>query len=61
MVSSLWPLEDSLRARFSRLFYQNLESNPDVAEALSMTKRAMLAGNTGDDRAAWAAFQLYVH
>ena len=51
---------DKEAAEFWQRFYRTLVTTPDVAEALSATKRSYLTENGLQDNTAWAAFQLYV-
>jgi len=60
VIASLWSVGDKAAAEFWQRFYRTLETTPDVAEALSATKRSYLTEKTLQDNTAWAAFQLYV-
>jgi CHAT domain-containing protein len=60
VVTSLWRIPDPERARFFAEFYRNLESNPDTAAALAMTRRAFLAASDPVDYIRWGGFQIYI-
>ncbi len=60
VIASLWSVGDKAAAEFWQRFYRTLKTTPDVAEALSATKRSYLTEKTLQGNTAWAAFQLYV-
>jgi len=60
VVTSLWRIPDPERARFFAEFYRNLESNPDAAAALAMTRRAFLTASDPVDYIRWGGFQIYI-
>jgi len=60
VVTSLWRIPDTERAQFFAEFYRNLESNPDSAAALAMTRRAFLTASDPVDYIRWGGFQIYI-
>jgi CHAT domain-containing protein len=60
VVTSLWRIPDTERAQFFAEFYRNLESNPDSAAALVMTRRAFLTASDPVDYIRWGGFQVYI-
>jgi CHAT domain-containing protein len=57
---TLWPLEDADSAAFMQSFYDRLESNPDVAAALSGARLDRLNSASETNFRSWAGFQLYI-
>ncbi len=62
VITSLWRIPDVERAQFFAEFYRNLENNPDIAAALSTSRRTFLTKNSSDDGyIRWGGFQLYLN
>ncbi len=61
VISSLWRIPDAERAQFFSEFYRNLENNPDIAAALSTSKRTFLTTGVAADYIRWGGFQLYLN
>jgi CHAT domain-containing protein len=57
---ALWPLEDADSAAFMQSFYDRLESDPDVAAALSGARLDRLNSASETNFHSWAGFQLYI-
>ena len=60
VITSMWRISDTERARFFADFYKNLESNPDPAAALIKTRRALHTASDSADYIRWGGFQIYI-
>jgi CHAT domain-containing protein len=60
VVTSLWRIPDTERAQFFSGFYKNLVGNPDIAKALSRTRRTFLTASDPADYIRWGGFQIYI-
>ena len=60
VVASLWRIPDPERAQFFAVFYKNLAGNPDIATALSRTRRTLLTASDPVDYIRWGGFQIYI-
>lgn len=60
VVAALWPVDDTVSARFFVDFHRRLRAGAQPVEALRAAQLAMLRQTTGSaaDRFGWAAFQL---
>jgi CHAT domain-containing protein len=60
VVASLWSVPPTVVTGFMRDFYGELETNPDIAQALWRTRRSRIDADTATDLATWAGFQLFI-
>lgn len=60
VLASLWPAGDTETAAFMAEFYQRLEADRNVSEALFQTRKARITSENGTKLRSWAGFQLFI-
>jgi CHAT domain-containing protein len=60
VLLSLWPLGEANAASFATEFYRNLEREPDIESALTMTRRLRVESGAATNLDSWAGFQLFI-
>jgi CHAT domain-containing protein len=60
VLASLWPTGDTETAAFMAEFYQRLEADRNVSEALFQTRKARIKTGNGEKLRSWAGFQLFI-
>jgi CHAT domain-containing protein len=58
VITTLWPVSDEATPKLMVLFYQNIVSGMEYAEALRQAQLGMAADQATEDPAFWAAFEL---
>ena len=60
IVAAYWPAGDQQTAAFMTEFYQALERDQDVAEALFSVRRKRIESAINTNFGSWAGFQLFI-
>jgi CHAT domain-containing protein/tetratricopeptide (TPR) repeat protein len=60
VLLSLWPLGEANAASFATEFYRNLEREPDIESAFTMTRRSRIESGAATNLDSWAGFQLFI-
>jgi hypothetical protein len=53
-------LGEANAASFATEFYRNLEREPDIESAFTMTRRLRIESGTATNLESWAGFQLFI-